>query len=181
MPTCMKAIPRQRPPPRPAGIGKCDWNTLERWKEDSFRYPPYHYQEQFLMTTDNTWRLASATEKELLLGYRFNHTAVAWSASRQKRDPVGFSDVRNSYLGDSFSVYSLCILAMACCRQFVPTIPYKFLAMRMGLSPGFCAHQRSMAPITRGLHYGSNLIEDLVMDKGTELLNRFLLRKTNHM
>ena len=179
-PTCMKAIARERPPPRPAGIQKCDSQTIARWKDDNYRYPPYHYQQQFLITGEHTWRLINATEKELLLGYGFNHTHVAWSASRQKSDPVGFSDARNSYLGDSFSVVSFCMLAAACCKDFLPTIPYKLLVSRLGLAPGFSAHIRSSAYIHRSLQYGSHLVEQLVQDKGVELLNRFLLRKTNH-
>ena len=38
-PTCMKAIPAERPPPQPAGFAKCSALTLKRWREDSFRYP----------------------------------------------------------------------------------------------------------------------------------------------
>lgn len=179
-PTCMKAIVRSRPPPRPAGINKCDQSTLNRWRDDSFRYPPYHYQPQFVITSAESWRLLNASEKELLLGYGYNHTLVAWSASKQKSNPVGFSDARNSYLGDSFSIFSFCILAAACCKKFLPVVPYKLLALRMGLAPGFLAHQRSTAAISRSLSYGSTLVEDIVFDKGTELLNRYLLRRTNH-
>ena len=41
-PTCMKSIPRSSPPPKPAGLDKCDAATRQRWREDEFRYPPYH-------------------------------------------------------------------------------------------------------------------------------------------
>lgn len=180
LPTCMKAIVRSQPPPRPAGINKCDKLTLDRWFQDSYRYPPYHYQQQFLFTSPTSWRLVNANEKELLLGYGMGHTAVAWSASKQKQNPVGYSDARNSYLGDSFSIYSFCILTMACCRKFLPSMPYKFLASRMGMSPGFCAHQRSLLPICKSLNYGSRTVENIINSKGSELMNRLLLRKTNH-
>eukprot|EP00435_Cladocopium_sp_Y103_P007914 s3447_g2.t1 len=72
-PTCMKSIPRLRPPPRPAGLQKCSQQCIERWTNDSYRYPPYQYDWKFLITTDTSWRLLSAEEKELLLG-RTNHT-----------------------------------------------------------------------------------------------------------
>lgn len=39
LPTCLKSIARQSPPPRPAGLEKCDESTRNRWKEDQFRYP----------------------------------------------------------------------------------------------------------------------------------------------
>ena len=42
-PTFMKSIKRQSPPPYPAGIDKCAPETLQRRREDCFRYPPYQY------------------------------------------------------------------------------------------------------------------------------------------
>ena len=40
LPTAMKSIPRKQPPPKPAGLEKCDADTVSRWREDSYRYPP---------------------------------------------------------------------------------------------------------------------------------------------
>jgi hypothetical protein len=179
-PTCMKAICRQSPPPRPAGLEKCDSACQARWRDDSYRYPPYQYQDQFLITTDKSWRLLSASEKELLLGYGMNHTEVCWSASKQKQNPVGYSDARHSYLGDSFSIYSFVLLAMACCRDFVPCTPYRFLVQRMGMAPGFVAHIRSTMPLCRGLSYGSMPLQNNLSVLGMQLVNRMLLRRTNH-
>ena len=88
-PTCMKAIPRKKPPPRPAGIHKCSPQCLQRWEDNQFRYPPYQYSWEFL-TDESSWRLLDPEEKELLLGYGFNHTILAWSTSQAKRDPKGF-------------------------------------------------------------------------------------------
>ena len=179
-PTCLKSIPRLRPPPKPAGIEKTDEGTRRRWREDSFRYPPYQYSEQFLITTDNSWRLLNATEKELLLGYGFNHTAVAWSASKAKQNPVGFSDCRHRLLGDCFSCYSFVLLAVVCCRRFLPQLTYQHLANRMGMAPGFCGHLRSIAKLQRNLCYGSSAVDLQLSDAGMSLMNRLLLRRTNH-
>eukprot|EP00435_Cladocopium_sp_Y103_P055228 s1339_g18.t1 len=44
LPTAMKAIVRQRPPLKPAGIQKCSWETLQRYEADQYRYAPYQYQ-----------------------------------------------------------------------------------------------------------------------------------------
>lgn len=123
-PTCLKAIPRQRPPPRPAGIKKCDEACLARWKNDSYsyRYLPYQYDWRYLITTQSSWRLLGATEKELLLGYGYNHTVLAWPASKVKQNPRGFDDARHSYLGDSFSIYSFCIVAAALAYKFLPSM-----------------------------------------------------------
>ena len=179
-PTCMKAIVRDFPPPRPAGLEKCDAECRGRWRADSYRYPPYQYQEQFLITTEHSWRLLNAREKELLLGYWYNHTEVCWSATKQKQSAIGYSDARHSYLGDSLSIYSLVLLALACCREFVPSFPYKFWVSRMGMAPGFVAHVRSTAPLCRSLSYGSCPLQSELMAIGCQLVNRMLLRRTNH-
>eukprot|EP00438_Fugacium_kawagutii_P035013 Skav208029 [mRNA] locus=scaffold2714:526222:528848:- [translate_table: standard] len=134
-PTAMKSLPRTAPPPKPAGISKCTQECIQRWTEDEFRFPPYQYALQYLITTDSTWRLLSPTEKELLLGYGFNHTRPCWAASRVKGDKVGYIDARLSYLGDSFSVYSFVVMAAACCKAWLPRLPYSLLARRMGLAP----------------------------------------------
>ena len=81
LPTCMKAISRDKPPPKPAGIRRCSEATLARWRADSFRYPPYQYSPEFLFWQESGWRLATSSERELLLGYGFEHTAVCLSAS----------------------------------------------------------------------------------------------------
>lgn len=180
LPTCLKAIPHRTPPPRPAGLQKCDWDTCERWRSDCFRYPPYQYQQQFLFTSDSSWRLVNANEKELLLGYGYRHTEVAWSASRIKQDRVGYSDARNSYMGDCFSIYSFVLLAVACCKKFLPTIPYKLLTKRMGLAPGFRAPLRWLAPLRKQLSYGSPITTLDACDGNPQKLNRILLRRTNH-
>ena len=180
LPTCLKSIPRKAPPPRPAGIQKCDSPTCRRWREDAFRYPPYQYQEKFLFTSDHSWRLVNANEKELLLGYGFHHTEVCWSASKIKQNPMGFSDARNSFLGDSYSIYSFGLFAVACCRKFLPTMTYKHLACRMGLAPGFRAHLRALAPLGKQLVYGTPSKVVFGMDGNPEHLNRLLLRRTNH-
>lgn len=87
LPTCLKAIKRQRPPPAPAGIGKCDYSTIQRWRADDFRFPPYQYREDFLVWRNEKWRVTSASERELLHGLGYEHTTLCWSASHIKQDP----------------------------------------------------------------------------------------------
>ena len=48
LPTCLKSIPRHEPPPHPAGIDRCNWDTLQRYEADQYRYPPYHYADRFI-------------------------------------------------------------------------------------------------------------------------------------
>ena len=91
LPTCMKAIPRRKPPLRPAGINRCSKDTLQRYEADQFRYPPYQYGERFVFFTNRgTWRLVSCEEKELLLGYGWQHTSICYSASDIKASPTSY-------------------------------------------------------------------------------------------
>lgn len=114
----------------------------------------------------------NADEKELLLGYGWRHTRLAWSASKIKQSPVGYSDARNSYLGDSFSVFSFVLLAVACRRRFLPRLRYRHLAARMGMAPGFRAVLRATCPLARALCYGSTAREINYLAPTVDMFNR---------
>lgn len=150
LPTCMKAIARSKPPFRPAGIERCSWEALQRYQADGFRYPPYQYQNQYIFYSDSgQWRTASAEEKELLLGYGWKHTYLCYNASKIKQNFQQYDDERHSLLGDSFSLYSFVIPAAAVCKRFLPNLSYKFLALRMGIAPGFRSPIRLLSPLAR--------------------------------
>ena len=177
LPTAMKSIKRKRPPPSPAGYRRCDWDTIQRWTADSFRFPPYHYQERFLFWVEDRWRLCSPDEKEILLGYGCGHTKVCFSASRIKENPEKYLDERHSLLGDSFSVFSFVIPAVGMCRNFIPKLTYAHLVQRMGLAPGFTTHISKVAPLGKQLQYGQRATSK---DHTVQDLNRLLLTKVNH-
>ena len=178
-PTAMKSIPRVRPPPKPAGYSRCDEDCLARWQADDFRYPPYQYGAQFVIwTPSHRWRLLKPDEKELLLGYGWQHTELSCSASTIKRSPKNYEDIRNSLLGDSFSIYSFVIPGVALCKKFLPRLSYRHLCLRMGMSPGFRAGLRMVAEVRRGLNYGTLSVEGA--RESPQSLNRFLLRRVNH-
>lgn len=85
-PTCMKSIPRNAAPQRPAGIERCSSSTLARWRSHDFRFPPYQYKEIFLIWSDriSQHRLLLPEEREALMGLGRDHTAVCFSASKAK-------------------------------------------------------------------------------------------------
>ena len=177
-PTCMKAIVRQRPPPMPAGIEKCDEATLARWRRDEYRYPPYQYRQSFVILGKHGWRLLSAVERELLLGYGYRHTSLCLSASVIKASRSRYEDIRCSLLGDSFSIHSFVIFAYAMSIRFVTRTSYRHLVERMGLAPGFLAPPQLTAPICRKLVYGSPL--EFRNQVSLRHLNELLLRNTDH-
>ena len=155
-PTCLRAIVRARPPPRPAGLNRCDEDTLERWRSEQYKFPPYQYMSQYIIWKGEKWRLTDSSERELLLGYGYGHTTLAWSASYIKQSTARFENVRLSLLGDCFSIFSFIIPAAAMCQKFLPVLHYRHLANRMGLAPGFRAPWRVPAPLKRGLQYGNS-------------------------
>ena len=165
LPTAMKAIPRNAPPWRPAGISRCDEDTIARWEADQHRYPPYQYLPQFIFWKGHSWRLANSSERELLLGYGYEHTKLAMSASDQKKSAKEFEDLRCSLLGDSFSVPSFCIVAAALCKRYIPTITYSHLCSRMGMAPGYRAAIRLRAPLKRCLQYGFDSFGELLLGR----------------
>ena len=177
-PTAMKAIRRSQPPPRPAGLARCGEDAVARWQADEYRYPPYQYSDDFILWQGNQWRLLDSNERELLLGYGWKHTELCYSASDIKRDRNAYEDTRCSLLGDAFSVYSFVVAGAALCRQFLPKLDYRHLCRRMGMSPGFRAPLRFVAPLRRGLSYGTFGEGFGADDPGS--LNRFLLSRVNH-
>ena len=177
-PTCMKSIPRKAPPPKPAGLSRCDEATVNRWVSDEFRFPPYQYKDHFLIYSEDTWRLLSPVERELLLGYGFRHTAVCLSASDIKSNKRRYEDCRLSLLGDSFSIYSFVIFAFSLAIRFVTRVPYSHLCSRMGMAPGFLAPIRLSSPLERCLRYGCPpKLRELYQ---VQELNRILLKRTDH-
>ena len=177
LPTAMKAIKRSRPPPGPAGIDRCDSDTLARWQCDEFRFPPYHYQSRFIFWQSQRWRLANSSEKELLLGYGAHHTKLCYSASAIKQSKSKYEDERLSLLGDSFSIYSFVIVAAALRRSFLTRVNYHHLTRRMGLAPGFVLALHHEVPLSRKISYG---FEGVRMAATVEMLNKILLSRTNH-
>ena len=106
---CMKAVPRRAPPPAPAGLSRCDADTVARWECDKFRYPPYQYKLEYIIWSESGWRLLDSQERELLHGFGFDHTAPCLSASDIKRSSQEYEDLRCTLVGDCFSVYSFVI------------------------------------------------------------------------
>ena len=177
LPTFMKAIKRNQPPPRPAGISRCEPVALERWESDGFRFPPYQYRRQFLLTNEQgDLRYASATERERLLGFGEGHTVFALSAGVAKEDPTGYNDKRLSLLGDSFSMLSFGWVISQMCQPWVRPLSPQELLDRLGLAPGATLNIDFQAPLQQGLHYGGAGCQK----QSLAFLTSHLSRQVNH-
>ena len=178
-PTCMRAVWKDSPPSKPAGIHRADHDCRSRWAAAGFVYPPYQFREEFLLWKGHHWRLTNSGERELLMGYGFGHTELAWSASKIKGDPAAYERERCSLVGDAFSIYSFVIIGAGLCRNFIPTIHYRHLCQRMGLAPGFRAALRLQAPLARKLQYGCQSVAEADGRFQVKDFNLLLLGRTN--
>ena len=175
LPTCMKAIPRTRPPEKPAGLQKTDEDTRLRWRADRFRFPPYQYSERFIVWRGEKWRLIDSSEREILHGLGYGHTELCMSAGDIKRDPQAYEDMRKSLVGDGFNCFTFVFFAAMACARWVSIPSYHRLWSRMGMAPGFSCDIAVEIPLTRRLAYGS-VTEKMQIQN----LHESLLRRTNH-
>ena len=118
-----------------------------------------------------------SSERELLLGYGFEHTKPCFSASKIKQSKQQFEDERLSLIGDAFSLFSFVIPAAALTFKFFPRTSYGHMCERMGMAPGFAAPLRCKIPFCRALAYGFDHIPQQVSVKD---INKLLLSKVNH-
>ncbi len=158
-PTFMKAIPRRRPPPSPAGLSRCDSGTVARWQSDQYRFPPYQYKYNFLLRREDGFlRYINVAEREALMGAGFQATMFCKSASAIKSNPTEYWDKRYSLLGNGFSILSFGWVASQLTREVAPSLSPQQLIDRFGLAPGASLHPLHQCPLGPRLGYGSDLL-----------------------
>ena len=96
LPTFTRSIPRRKPPYAPAGLHHTPQKARARWREDSYRYPPYTYKQEYCLTDGVTMRVCGASERESLMGFRQGHTAVKVGGKQADQD------IRCAAVGNSF-------------------------------------------------------------------------------
>ena len=114
LPTFTRSIPRARPPRDPAGIGHTDSSALSRWREDSFRYPPYTYKLEYCLTDSLHLRVCGAAEREALMGFVPGHTYV------KAKGMVITQDTRCASVGNSFHTGVVASILRCCLPRFLP-------------------------------------------------------------
>eukprot|EP00438_Fugacium_kawagutii_P015593 Skav229726 [mRNA] locus=scaffold49:399186:411683:- [translate_table: standard] len=102
-PTFTTSRPRQHPGRRPAGVHHCDVDELQRWHEDSFRFPPYQYRQcHGVVNRTNQVRVPSVEEREVILGLPLHYTQNC--VPKNERKLASFRDVRLTLLGNAWSI-----------------------------------------------------------------------------
>jgi hypothetical protein len=74
------------------------------WKKDEFRFPPYTYNQKFLVTDGRNVRKVSASEKEVMMGFPVNYTTACMSKSERKSRPSLCEDTRHCMIGNTFNI-----------------------------------------------------------------------------
>ena len=102
-PTFTTSRPSTFPGRKPAGLGQCTEDELSRWREDLHRFPPYQYQWVHSVSNKHgVTRVASVSEREVLMGFPVHYTAAC--AGKSERKLAGYNDVRLTLLGNTWCV-----------------------------------------------------------------------------
>ena len=115
-PTFTTSRPRSIPGRKPAGIAQCSSQELDRWREDSHRFPPYQYAgRNCLVSKRGEVRLPSIEEKEVMMGFPLNYTASC--SKKSTRKSMDTLDMRHTLVGNSWSVLvASYLLGILCSR-----------------------------------------------------------------
>ena len=102
LPTFTTSRPSEKPMRKPAGLSQCLEHELQKWHEDSHRFPPYQYRDQHCVHKGGQSRPPSVLEREAILGFPSGYTKQCMS--KQFHDTTAHVDCRLTLLGNSWSV-----------------------------------------------------------------------------
>ena len=103
-PTFTTSRPRTCPGRRPAGLQQCNAEEVNRWQQDSHRFPPYQYRRVFCVENRRgEVRLPSVEEREVLMGFPKGYTAHC--LPKGQRRGTDWTDERLSLIGNSWCVF----------------------------------------------------------------------------
>ena len=111
LPTFTRPIVRRQPPVDPAGLRGASVEARRRWQDDKFRFPPYTYEEKFLLSSpDGRLHKVPATSREVLMGFNREHTKKLDRELFKKASFVDEEDVRMGAIGNSFHTTTVALL-----------------------------------------------------------------------
>ena len=92
--TFTRPIMRKEPPPSLAGLERASPKALQRWRGDSFRLPPYAYENANLVTDKSGPRRLLPDEQLRMMGYTSSHLTLKSKLT---------NDQKGHLIGNSFS------------------------------------------------------------------------------
>eukprot|EP00435_Cladocopium_sp_Y103_P065549 s527_g27.t1 len=135
LPTFTTSRPRSSPGRRPAGLESCAAHEIERWTQDSYRFPPYQYKDGAgLVNRHGVWRRPGVAEREALMGFPVGFTAPCVPKGEQKGD--SYDDSRLSLLGNSWQVGVIVWLLSQLCAPLGLCAPMCVSEIVAALTPG---------------------------------------------
>ncbi|OLP95545.1 Eukaryotic translation initiation factor isoform 4G-2 [Symbiodinium microadriaticum] len=91
LPTFTAPQPKAQSGFLPTGIEGCTDRDISYWRDDRYKFAPYHYRYQHgLIHPRLGWRMASINEREAMLGFPLDYTLQAWSKSDRKKNHTGW-------------------------------------------------------------------------------------------
>ena len=99
LPTFTRALPRDRPPLRPAGLEGASDAARQRWMEDRYRFQVYQYEDHNLLWHQGSWRLPTLEEREVLMGFDRGYISSALSPklTESERFNIGCGMIGNTF------------------------------------------------------------------------------------
>ena len=101
LPTFVRGRPSEQPGYKPAGLEEADASAVARWKQDSHRFPPYQYAWCCGMIKKGVWRTPDVHERELIMGFKKDHTITIRTRRQTMEDEEEALNARLSALGNS--------------------------------------------------------------------------------
>ena len=105
--TLGRRIPTASPPAVAASLAGASEEAIARWKSDNHGFQDQYEDRHLIFDAEDRWKLLSAQERELLMGFDREYTAAAVPTKDSKE--TAFT-IRCSALGNSFHVYSVSFL-----------------------------------------------------------------------
>jgi len=176
-PTFTTARPRATPGRKPAGLHQCTHEEVDRWVQDSYRYPPYQYATRNLLVgKDGQYRLPTVEEKEFMMGFPIGYTQNC--VPKGQRGTRQHDDLRHTLIGNSWSVPVVARLLAQLFGRLCPR--YTPQALMDTFGPGNQVFlqsrlwRRPLRPL-RGTHSGENTglvakLSNLLSIKGEDIL-----------
>lgn len=109
--TFTRPIVRARPPIDPAGLKGSSEGARNRWVEDQFRFPPYTYEEKYLLESDRGFlHKLPAYSRELLMCFKAHRAKKLDREYFKKSSLQEEEDTRQAAIGNSFRTTTVAVL-----------------------------------------------------------------------